>query len=82
MKAQFGKGFLPYEIDDMVTLKGFADTVFIILDIRMIQYIREPKIEFEILINRRVSAGYKKLAANGGWEEQWISANVIEGRVL
>lgn len=46
MKAQFATGLTPYEIGDKVLV---LCEEFIIEDIRMIQYIKDRRVEFEVL---------------------------------
>jgi len=50
METQFGTGFLPYEIGDIVE---FKDTPFMyrIRDIRFIQYVKDKISEFEVLVS-------------------------------
>lgn len=50
MKQQFAVGRIPYEPDDSVILKN-QQGVHKINDIRMIQYIKARKIEFEVQID-------------------------------
>lgn len=46
MKVQLATGFIPYEIGDKVLV---LCEEFIIEDIRMIQYIKDGRVEFEVL---------------------------------
>lgn len=47
MKSQFAIGFIPYKIGDKVIIFG---TEMVVDDIRMIQYIKDKTVEFEVLI--------------------------------
>lgn len=64
MKSQFATGFIPYEIGDTVQFKD--GEIFDIIDIRMIQYIKVPKVEFEVQITG----------------EYWVSSILIEKRII
>ena len=67
MKKQFGVGFIPYEIGVTIILKN-STFECIIEDIRMIQYIKDRRIEFEVM-----------LEDTGG---VWYNAELIEKRII
>jgi hypothetical protein len=67
MNKQLGVGFLPYEPLDKIKLKN-DKKIYRIREIRMIQYIVNPKIEFEVLVSYAGNAN-------------WISSEQIEKRI-
>jgi len=67
MKAQLSTGFLPYELEDKVILKGDPESsVYTIYDMRMVQTIREQKVYFEVQFMPKGT---------------WTSAELIERRL-
>lgn len=66
MKGQLGVGHIPYEIDDRIVIKNEPNNEYTILDIRMIQYIKEPKIEFEVQLSNNM----------------WVSVNEVLKRII
>lgn len=75
MKTQFGTGFLPYEIGDIVEFKD-SPFKYRIDDIRFIQYVRDKRAEFEISV-------YFSDKNTDKWVkiETWIPATRIEKRI-
>lgn len=68
---QVAKGFLPYEPGDTIELES-SPGLYIIEDIRMIQYISNPRVEFEVLIAGKTSAS----------EKRWVSSTQIKRRIV
>lgn len=51
MQKQLGVGFIPYEIGDMVLL--YTGKKATVSDIKMVQYIKDKKVEFEVQIDSK-----------------------------
>lgn len=77
MQGQVASGFLPYKINDEVIFKNEPESIiYRINNIRFIQYVKEQKAEFEILVSRRLKdfSVYYKL-------KEWLSSNKIKERI-
>lgn len=71
MKAQIATGFIPYEIGDRVKLYRDDHNVYIVKEMRMIQYIAARKVEFEL-----------QLCIENGDTLIWRKPNKIKERIL